>query len=98
MDTPESTPTSALPAAKKLSEEDKLRIENLQLKLQNCNLQEERLKSELDSCQEVTARIKNSIIALRNTIAEKYGVDFSKTRIANDGTLIESSAMGSTEG
>lgn len=82
------TATTEVPV-KKISEEDKLHIENLQLKLQNCALQEERLARELNSCHETTVKIQKDIIELRNKLGEKYGVDFTKTRILPDGRLIE---------
>ena len=86
-----TNPTEALPV-KMVSEEDRLRIENLQLKLQNCALQDERLARELTNCRETMAKIQKDIIEFRNTLGEKYGVDFTKTRIAPDGRLMEPGA------
>ena len=69
--------------------EDRLRSENLQLKLMNMGLQEEGKLRELAVLRADRADIQQQFIKLRKELEKKYNIDLSSVEVrAGDGALI----------
>lgn len=81
-------------APKKLTEEERLRIENYHLKVENLRLQQERLQSDLRKSITMLQDLQVEIGKYQEALNEKYGVDLLKCHIAADGTISSASVMG----
>lgn len=74
---------------KTISREDLLRSENLQLRLMNISLQEQRLVADISALREERGKLQQEYVALRRELEEKYGIDLSKSEIrAGDGVVV----------
>jgi hypothetical protein len=71
--------------------EDRLRSENLQLKLMNMGLQEEGKLRELAKLRADRAEVQQQFIKLRKELEKKYDVNLSTVEVrAGDGAIIPS--------
>lgn len=61
-----------------LSKEDKLMIENLQLKVMNISLQEQSLIQHLGQLRSERDSVQQQLLAHRDEMSKKYGIDFTK--------------------
>lgn len=69
--------------------EDRLRSENLQLKIMNMGLQEEGLLRQLAALRSDRSELQQEYIALRRELEKKYDIDLSKVEVrAGDGALV----------
>jgi hypothetical protein len=68
---------------------DRLRAENLQLKLMNMALQEKELRAKLESVQRATGGLQQQYLALQSELGKKYGVDLITSQVrASDGAIV----------
>lgn len=74
---------------RKMDSEDRLRAENLQLKLMNLSLQEKLLIAKLNSLQQEKSGLQEQYMQLQKELETKYEVDLNKTEIkAGDGSFV----------
>lgn len=74
-------------STKKLTEDERLRIENYYLKVENIRLQQARMQDDLVKSVDLMKRLQHEVRALEQSLNDKYGVDLSKCKIAPDGTI-----------
>jgi hypothetical protein len=74
----------------KVDEMDRLRVENAALKLATAQAQGELIAIEFNKCREGIAKYTKDLIVMRGEMSKKYGVDFSKHAINQDGTIVAS--------
>ena len=76
------------PPGKQLEEAERLKIENLYLKLQNCQLQVQNLDNSkalmILQMKELQAEMEKT----RAELSAKYGTDISRTTVKADGTIV----------
>jgi hypothetical protein len=71
----------------KVEENDRLKIANLHIMVENCGLQERYFEGEKQKAQKSREEYFAQLIALRNELSVKYGIDFSKAKVRHDGTI-----------
>jgi hypothetical protein len=82
---------------KRMSTEDKLRAENLQLRLMNIELQEKELMGRLSRLQVEAQRVQKEYLELRQELEKKYDVDLSKSRVrSSDGAILPADSPSPT--
>jgi hypothetical protein len=86
--TSERAGDAAAPEPKRLTDEERLRIENCLLRCENLKLQQERLRSDLIRSASLLQDVQNEIRGLQRQLSEKYGVDIATVQILADGTLV----------
>jgi hypothetical protein len=74
---------------KKLTEEERLSIENIYLKLQNGQLQVQQLDAAKAQVVDGMRLLQQEMEKKRAELSEKYGVDISRTTVKPDGTIVE---------
>lgn len=78
--------------AQKLTEEERLRMENFFLRMQNIQLQVRELDAQKSNCfaslQDITAELET----FRKQLTDKYGVEITRTTVKADGTLVQPTA------
>lgn len=68
---------------------DRLRAENLQLKLMNMALQEKELMSKLEGVQAATRNLQKQYLALQRELGQKYKVDLTTSQVrSSDGAIV----------
>lgn len=77
---------------KKLEDNDRLKIENLFLKVENYRLQGERLQQDIVTCVQMRQKAQAEMHALQQELSAKYGCDFMKAKILPDGTIVPAQA------
>ncbi len=79
-----------------MRDHDRLRAENLQLKLMNMALQEKELMGQLESVQATTVGLQKKYIELQAELSQKYGVDLVTSQVrSSDGAIIPRVSSGS---
>lgn len=71
----------------KLGEEDTLKVTNLHLLVENCNLQIQLIETDLEKAKKARQEHYMKLIAFRNQLSTKYGVDFLTAKVKQDGTI-----------
>lgn len=77
------------PPGKKLTEEERLSIENIYLKLQNCQLQVQNLDAMKNEIVGQMRQLKDEMEKKRAELTAKYGVPIERTSVKADGTIVE---------
>lgn len=83
---PEPTPPPVL-APTKISKEDILDLENMQLKMENVQLQLQIMQGDLQKAMGEREKLVVRMKAKRDAMLVKYGVDVAQVAIADDGTV-----------
>lgn len=74
---------------KKLSREDHLYLDNVQLRIMNLGFKEGELRQEFQEIQSEKVRLQKEWMKLRKDFEERYGIDFDKQEIrASDGAIV----------
>ncbi len=76
------------PKTLKLEEEDRLRVANEHLLVENCNLQIRLLENDLAAAKKARADHWGKLLTLRSELSVKYGLDFTKLKVREDGTIV----------
>lgn len=71
----------------KLEEDDTLKVTNLHLLVENCNLQIQLIESDLEKAKKARQEHYMKLVAFRNQLSTKYGVDFITAKVKQDGTI-----------
>ena len=90
----EDTPVPAVEAPKRLEDVDRLKIENLYLKVENYRLQGERLQQDIVTCVQMRQKAQQEMQALQQELSKKYDCDFMKAKILPDGTIVPAANAG----
>lgn len=68
---------------------DRLRAENLQLKLMNMALQEKELLSKLESVRAATVNLQKLYLGMQKELSQKYEVDLTISQVrSSDGAIV----------
>jgi hypothetical protein len=84
--------TVARRAAAVLTEDEKLRAENLALKFENISFRKSSLQQAVIELNAIEQQAKIDLKAFKEVLAQKYGMDPTKLRIQPDGTLLASAS------
>ena len=85
---PNMLETTAEPVpAKKLTEEERLTIENKYLHIQNLALQVERIDAQKAAAAEQIKELQKELTEYTAALSKKYGVDLTRTTVAANGTI-----------
>lgn len=76
------------PPGKQLDEAERLRIENIYLKLQNCQLQVQNLDNAKSMVVQNMKELQGEMEKVRAELSLKYGTDISRTTVKADGTIV----------
>lgn len=69
--------------------EDRLRAENLQLKLMNMALKEKELLAQLELVRGTTMELQKQYLKLQIELSQKYGVDLTVAQVrSSDGAIV----------
>jgi hypothetical protein len=79
----------------KLTEEERLGIENLFLKMQNCQLQVQAYDNAKAAIIMQMRDLQNEMDEKRRTLSLKYGTDITRTTVKPDGTITGAQAAPS---
>ncbi len=74
--------------APRLSAEERLKIENLHLKVQNLLLQQQQMQADIQKSVEMRLGFQQEMADLQKELGDRYGVDMTKVRILPDGTIL----------
>lgn len=67
---------------------DRLRAENLQLKLMNLALREKNIQAELAVLRKEQSRLQTEYLQMQKDLEEKYGIDLNTSMVnSDDGTV-----------
>jgi len=75
------------PVRAQLSREEQLEIENGLLKIANIKMQADRLQADMLKANEMLKAEQAKLLALRDRLQEKYGIDITTTKVQQDGTI-----------
>lgn len=83
----DGAPTKEAPVA--IEEVDRLKMENIELRLRNLSLQHDQLQHDIGMCRAQMTKAVQEQEILREQMQAKYKVDFSKFQVrAGDGVLV----------
>lgn len=72
----------------KLDELDISKLENFFLKIQNLQLQGQKLQADYGTCEKMLVEYQTQLKNFRDSLNEKYGVNLAQCTIGPDGQLI----------
>ena len=84
------------PKPSKVSKEDRLELENFQVKLQNVQLQLQIMQADLAKALTERNTLVEGMKKKREEMQDKYGVDIARVTIADDGTITPIPPQAST--
>jgi hypothetical protein len=73
---------------KKLTNEERLEIENVYLQVENLRLQGERMQADLVRSVQMRQALQARMLELQTMLGVKYKVDMTKVQINPDGTIL----------
>lgn len=74
---------------RKISEEDRLAVENLYLRIENLALQQKLLQADLTKSGEMIKEAQQKLVAKSQEFQKKYGIKLGRDKISTDGTILE---------
>jgi hypothetical protein len=81
-------PAAPPPLPPRLTQEEKLTLENLLLKVENIRLQQERLKQDFATSTKMLLGLKKEAQEYEEVLSQKYGVKMSDCTLEPDGALV----------
>jgi len=73
---------------RKISEEDRLSVENLYLRVENLALQRKVLQQDLAKADGMIKEVQQKLVDKSKEFAQKYGIVLGRDQIAPDGTIL----------
>lgn len=77
---------------KKLTEEERLKIENCYLQIENLRLQSERMQADLIKAVQMRQELQKNMLQMQTDLGAKYQVDMTRVQISPDGTITSPAA------
>lgn len=82
------TATEKAPS-RKITEEDRLTVENLYLRIENLALQKKLLQADLTRADELIREAQQKLVAKSADLQERYGFVLGRDQVGSDGTIIQ---------
>ena len=73
---------------KKLTNEERLEIENIYLQVENLRMQGERMQADLVRSVQMRQALQARMLEMQTALGVKYQVDMTKVQINPDGTIL----------
>jgi hypothetical protein len=73
---------------RKISEEDRLTVENLYLRIENLALQKKAMQHDLARADEMIRDAQQKLLSKSKEVQDKYGFVLGRDQVAPDGTIL----------
>jgi hypothetical protein len=91
---PSPPPVAQPEPPRKLDEVDIMKLENAFLKVDNLRKAKALAEKEIQNVDIQLSQVQQGLIALRDAMSQKYGIDLTKARINTDGTILPNANPG----